>query len=241
MFDNVITSPIARMPKPNAMSTCDDESRRRASTATRDNIAQAEMATLLAEYAQKEFENIMIYWKREHPAGSFEEFVLDVFPENASTDDGGYITLDARVEGYKWREVFDRLRHTDELHEMGEPPMPAVCEGSAERKGSHQAAWRQSQHDVIARVAADDPDWRAALAWSGEGGSAPSAQQASVAQGTSSAQPSEGAQSRAWRGRAGRTSGPDDYQFGDLTRSLVRKMNDAASKVTQLVDGPVAK
>jgi hypothetical protein len=36
----------------------------------------------IQEYMQKDFENVMIGWKHQHPSGSFAQFLVDKFPEN---------------------------------------------------------------------------------------------------------------------------------------------------------------
>ena len=77
----------------------------------------------------------MIHWKRNHPAGSFDHFMLELFPENARTDGRGRITLDTRVEGRAWREVFERLTAADEVHDIGELAAAAVGGAAAESAG----------------------------------------------------------------------------------------------------------
>jgi len=103
-----------------------------------------ELARQLQAYAQKHFDNIIIDWKRVNTQGTFEEFMLDVFPENTNVDvDGhGRVELDPRVEGNDWRGRFESISSTDARHDIPEPPSAAAVSGVETAVGAVRAVLR---------------------------------------------------------------------------------------------------
>lgn len=67
------------------------------------------IAQATREQSMRDFRAIITEWKNEHAAGTFEQFICDVFPENTYMTSAGTVGLDRRVEGATWRNEFDRL------------------------------------------------------------------------------------------------------------------------------------
>jgi hypothetical protein len=73
-----------------------------------------ELAWITKEHATRQFKCMISSWKAEHPRGSFEEFMLDIFPENTSMLPTGEVILDPRVEGPSWRGAFENEHQQEE-------------------------------------------------------------------------------------------------------------------------------
>jgi hypothetical protein len=77
----------------------------------------------LREYYQKDIENSMIEWKRDHKGGSYQDYLVDTVPENITLDkDGNCTWMDPRTERLK--RTFDRVQQSHSLHVLGRPPQP---------------------------------------------------------------------------------------------------------------------
>jgi hypothetical protein len=75
------------------------------------------------EYMQLSLENMMIFFKREQPDASFEEFIAAKFPENSFVGNDGRLTCDNRVRCPSWEGAYYRVRPADKLHKVeGGPP-----------------------------------------------------------------------------------------------------------------------
>lgn len=86
-------------------------------------VSDEQMSANVREYMQMSLENMMIFFKREHPNASFEEFIAARFPENSFIGPDGRLECDDRVRCPSWEGAYYRVRPTDRLHpiEAGPP------------------------------------------------------------------------------------------------------------------------
>jgi hypothetical protein len=105
------------------------------------------VAADLQEWAQKDFANEIIQWKRKHRAASrqppaaagstiaksrgtsdrddegYLDFLAAVFPENIAHDPTGKVKwVDNRVQCEQWQGLFSKIHADDELHAIGDMP-----------------------------------------------------------------------------------------------------------------------
>ena len=107
-----------------------------------------ELKARLADWLRRDFENLIIKWKREHEeaalvsdlvvkwagaavvsselgvcSSEYCQFLVDLFPENVElNEEGNVLSIDERVLGGDWMGAFERLRASDQMWVIGTLP-----------------------------------------------------------------------------------------------------------------------